>query len=339
MRHFARLSGILLGAAACVVGGSVSAEERAVHLGAGDHALHGVYSAMTERPARPAVLMLAGSGTPDRNGNALPALHTDAFRMMARAFDRANISSLRVDKRGAGESLLAAPPEAELTIDVYADDARNWIRWLAGQSGVSCVVVVGHSEGATIAVMVGEEPGVCGVVLISGPGRPIDEVLLSQLQARGAPPPVLARVQEVLRNIAAGEVVDQPPPALSSLLRPSVQPYLRSEMQLDPVALLRKVAAPALVVQGTTDLQITEADAERLARARPGVELKVIPGMNHVMKSAPADMAANLATYANPQLPLAPGLMDAVVTFVKSPAVAGRSAHVATHEGPRVTEH
>ena len=61
--------------------------------------------------------------------------------------------------------------------------------------------------------------------------------------------------------------------------------------------------------------------------------------MNHVMKSAPADMAANLATYANPQLPLAPGLMDAVVTFVKSPAVAGRSAHVATHEGPRVTEH
>jgi len=38
--------------------------------------------------------------------------------------------------------------------------------------------------------------------------------------------------------------------------------------------------------------------------------------MNHVLKLAPVDRAANIATYADPTRPLAPGVMEAVDAFV-----------------------
>lgn len=70
------------------------------------------------------------------------------------------------------------------------------------------------------------------------------------------------------------------------------------------------------MVQGTTDFQTAVADAQRLGGARPGVRVAILQGMNHVLKSAPAERAANAATYAQPGLPLAPGLVDRIATFV-----------------------
>jgi uncharacterized protein len=46
----------------------------------------------------------------------------------------------------------------------------------------------------------------------------------------------------------------------------------------------------------------------------------IVPGMNHVLKTAPADRAGNLATYADPDRPLAPGVMEAILGFVKASA-------------------
>jgi len=43
----------------------------------------------------------------------------------------------------------------------------------------------------------------------------------------------------------------------------------------------------------------------------------VLDGVNHVLKAAPADRAGNMATYADPSLPLAPGVAEAVADFVK----------------------
>ena len=71
-----------------------------------------------------------------------------------------------------------------------------------------------------------------------------------------------------------------------------------------------------LVVQGTTDLQVSLDDARRLAAAA-SVQPTVIEGMNHVLRVVPAaDRAANAAAYSNPALPLAPGLVDAIGRFL-----------------------
>lgn len=75
---------------------------------------------------------------------------------------------------------------------------------------------------------------------------------------------------------------------------------------------------PVLIVQGTTDLQVTADNATLLASAQPGAKLVMIDGMNHALRKAPADRAANFATYRNPRLPLAKELVPALSAFVSA---------------------
>ncbi|MGQ3031295.1 MAG: alpha/beta hydrolase, partial [Ferrovibrionaceae bacterium] len=87
----------------------------------------------------------------------------------------------------------------------------------------------------------------------------------------------------------------------------------------DPAALLRGWAGPALIVQGERDLQVGPADARALAAADPRARLVLLPGVNHVLKAvATDDAAANLAAYADPDLPLAPGVVAAIAGFVRA---------------------
>ena len=63
---------------------------------------------------------------------------------------------------------------------------------------------------------------------------------------------------------------------------------------------------------------MTLADAHALAMGQPGAKLLFIPDMNHVLKDVQSDdRAANLATYANPDLPIDPKIVDAIADFVK----------------------
>gem|GEM_PF-3981582 len=57
--------------------------------------------------------------------------------------------------------------------------------------------------------------------------------------------------------------------------------------------------------------------ATRLAAAVGGTPV-IIGGMNHELKSAPLDRAANDRASEDPRLPLAPGLLDQLVTFLTS---------------------
>ena len=88
------------------------------------------------------------------------------------------------------------------------------------------------------------------------------------------------------------------------------------ELLRDPAAELSVVTCPVLVVQGTADLQVRVADARMLAAARPGARLLVLPGMNHVFKVPAEGRAANMHSYADPSLPLAPGLVEGIADFV-----------------------
>lgn len=68
---------------------------------------------------------------------------------------------------------------------------------------------------------------------------------------------------------------------------------------------------------GTTDLQVSTDDARSLEASRPDARLVLIEGINHVLKQAPPELAANLAAYADPDLPLAPELAAAIGIFIK----------------------
>jgi hypothetical protein len=103
-----------------------------------------------------------------------------------------------------------------------------------------------------------------------------------------------------------------------------VQDFLIDEFKYDPARLAAAYPGPILVLQGENDLQVSPLDARALAAARPGIRLVELPGVNHMLKVAPADRAGNIATYADPSLPLAPGVAPAIASFVKAPPPTAR---------------
>jgi pimeloyl-ACP methyl ester carboxylesterase len=224
----------------------------------------------------------------------------------------------RFDKRAIGASKVIGLDEKTLRFGTYVGDAVKWTALLATEPRVSRVVLIGHSEGALVATMTAETTPVAGVVTIAGAGEPAAALLRRQFHSGALPEGLVSPADETLDSLVAGTAVADPPPALLALFRPSVQPYLMSWLPLDPAKELARLVVPVLVVQGTTDLQIGEGDAKQLVAALPSAKLVLVPGMNHVLKTAPADRAANVATYHDPSLPLAPGLLDAVAGFVAS---------------------
>jgi hypothetical protein len=159
---------------------------------------------------------------------------------------------------------------------------------------------------------------VCGLILVAGMGRRMGDVLRDQLKANPANAPLLDQAYATIDQIEAGRRVDTSGmhPALLQLFAPQVQDFLVSIFAVDPVDLVRRARVKTLVIQGTTDLQVTVEDARLLNKA-PRTELELIKGMNHVLKEAPEDRAANLSTYANPDLPLHPRLVGKIEDFVK----------------------
>lgn len=92
-----------------------------------------------------------------------------------------------------------------------------------------------------------------------------------------------------------------------------------SVIALDPAVLIAKSTRPTLILQGQRDLQVSVADAERLKQAAPQATIVIVPNTNYVLKQvASDDRNENLATYAAADLPLAPGVSDAIACFVKS---------------------
>jgi uncharacterized protein len=268
----------------------------------------------------PVVLIIPGSGPTDRDGNSPMGIKAAPYRLLAEALAANGVASVRIDKRGMFASGAAAADPNHVTIADYAADAHAWAAEIRRETGAPCVWILGHSEGGLVALAAAQNPtDICGLVLVSAAGRRLSDVLREQLKANPANAPILDQALPAIDALEAGKHVDVTGmnPALLSLFAPQVQDFVIDLMSYDPPKLVAAYKGPVLVVQGTTDLQVSMTDAERLAGARPGVTLVKLDGVNHVLKTAPLDRAGNFATYADPSLPLAPGVAGPIAAFVK----------------------
>ena len=120
----------------------------------------------------------------------------------------------------------------------------------------------------------------------------------------------------ILDELVKGNKVENVPQMLFSLFRPSVQPYMISWFKYNPQVEISKLKKPTLIVQGTTDIQVSVEDSRRLLAAKPDAKLVVIEGMNHIFKNVEADRMKNIQTYNQPDLPVNVELVEAIVRFI-----------------------
>lgn len=261
------------------------------------------------------VIIIPGSGPTDRNGNS-QFTQNNSYKFLAEELAKTGIASLRFDKRGIGKSQTAGISEAELRFDHAIDDVTSWINFIKkNESSVSSIFVLGHSEGSLIGMLASQKADVAGFISIAGPGKPAAKLLKAQLATN--PPIVQQEATKILDSLVEGNTVENIPTYLMQLFRPSLQPYLISWIKYDPAKEIASLKVPSLIVQGTTNIQVKTEDAKLLHQAATNSELKIIEGMNHVLKNSPEDIQQNIATYNQPDLPINEKLVEYISAFIK----------------------
>ena len=263
----------------------------------------------------PVVIIIAGSGPTDMNGNNA-GMTNKSLLYLARELAAEGIASVRYDKRAIGKSAAACTNEEDLRFDHYIDDAAAWADKLAGDSRFTKVIIAGHSEGSLIGMVAAQRSkAVKGYISIAGCGSPAYEILEEQLKSQ--PEWIQEQSASICKELREGRTVEEVPYYLMSLYRNSVQPYLISWFAYNPAEEVAKLDIPVLILQGDMDIQVGVDEAEKLHAAQPHSELYIIKEMNHILKHCNTmQQMAQLATYRNANLPLKAELVRLIVEFI-----------------------
>jgi len=181
----------------------------------------------------PVVLLIAGSGPTDRNGNSSLSGQNNSLKLLAEGLAEKGIATLRYDKRGIGESRFPALKESALTIEDYIQDASKWIYYLKKDPRFYSVIVLGHSEGSLIGATAARQCAADAFISVAGPGKSLQTILLEQLQQNTSKEYYL-QSKCIISELEKGHTVPIPDSSFAILFRPSVQPYLISEFRYDP---------------------------------------------------------------------------------------------------------
>lgn len=261
----------------------------------------------------PVVLIIPGSGPTDRNGNGQGDLNTNTYKLLAYALGKAGIASVRYDKRMIGQSR-GTEKENDLRFEDYSDDAVGFINILTSDDRFSKVILAGHSEGSLVGMIASHDEPIKGFISMEGAGVPGEKILTEQMKSQ--PGYASEGLKKVLDSLRRGKINPKVDLSLYGVLRPSIQMYVMSWCRYDPTVEIRKVKCPILIIQGTTDMQVSVDNAQKLKSAKSSATLVLIRGMSHILKDGPADREQNLATYKDPNLPLNTELVTTIIDFV-----------------------
>lgn len=258
------------------------------------------------------VIIIAGSGIPDRDGN-MPNMATNSYKYLAESLAKNGNAVYAFDKRTIAQIKAGNIKEEDGTFEDFITDVKDIITYFKAKKQYSKIVLAGHSEGSLVG-MIAAKDNADAYISLAGMGRPFDEILVEQI---GKQAPFLK--EETRKNfdmLKKGESFELKTPALSAIFRKSVQPYLISILKYNPVTEIQKLHMPILIINGTKDIQVPDSDAKLLHEANPKSELVIIENMNHILKEIKGDSSENQESYNKPELPIMPELSQKMNSFL-----------------------
>jgi dipeptidyl aminopeptidase/acylaminoacyl peptidase len=264
----------------------------------------------------PAVVLITGSGAQDRDENSPGpgGLKLGIFRTIADSLTRRGVAVLRYDDRGVGGSggNLAEAGLSGLVADVEA--AVSYLRSAPGIDA-SRVGLIGHSEGGIIAPIVASgDREIAAIVSMAGTATPIDAVILEQsielARAAGGDSADVEQAREsTLRLMDAIREGREPE---DTDLAPGTRRWLREHIEHDPIATIKRVTAPVLIVNGGQDIQVFPEHARRLGAAleqadHSDYEVRIFPDLNHLFA---VSRGQGLAEYVDPDAEVDPAFLS-----------------------------
>lgn len=310
-------SAIIIFSASISLNAQDTLEEKQVSLETENGTLYGTLTLPENANQQtPVSLIIAGSGPTDRDGNN-PIMTNNSLQMLAHRLAENGIASLRYDKRGIAESSDAMIQEKELRFEDYIKDAVEWAEKINADFELGPLTIIGHSEGSLLGIKAAQKAEVDKFVSLAGPAESGDKIIRQQLSDQ--PEAIREPSYQILDSLSQEKTIDDVNPMLYSLFRPDIQPYLISWFAYEPQKEISKLDIPVLIVQGTTDFQVSEAQGQMLANSAAEARLLIVEGMNHILKEAPAQKTINAKTYNQPNLPLVDEAVNGIVNFILAP--------------------
>lgn len=273
-----------------------------------------VYLPLKQNKKTNLVLLIAGSGPTDRDGNQ-KGITNNSLKYVSEELAKNDIAVFSYDKRILAQMKAGTVNEATLTFDDFITDATAVLLFFKNQKKYNKIIIAGHSEGSLIG-MIAANGKADAFISLAGAGRTIDTVLVEQIAKQA--PYLKEEVQDNLNILKSGKTFELKNPMLASIFRESVQPYMISWIKYNPQIEIAKLQIPVLIVNGTKDLQVAVHDAELLKKAKPEAELVLIENMNHIFKEIKGDDTENIQSYSNPDAPIAPKLTNPITVFIKA---------------------
>lgn len=246
----------------------------------------------------PVVLMVTGSGQENRDEEVFGH---KPFLVIADYLARHGVASLRYDDRGFGKSTGGDVKHA--TTADFARDAASGIEFLRTLKCFSKVGVLGHSEGGSIAFMLGAKGKVDFVISMAGIGVRGDTALTAQanrlLELSGQP----MRLSTLQYRVNA-------------YMKKS--PWLNFFMDYDPSGDITKTLCPIMVINGERDVQVISSlnliGIKGHLTENPKNFVKEYPALNHLFQHC---TTGNVSEYRMIEETISPEVLEDIARFIK----------------------
>lgn len=247
----------------------------------------------------PVVLMVTGSGPQNRDEELMGH---KPFLVLADRLARHGIASLRYDDRGVGQS---TGDFSSATTAALATDALAGIKYLRGLKKFSCVGILGHSEGGSIAYMLGAGGNADFIVSLAGPACKFDTLMMLQLNG-------LSKVQG-----AKEDVVHSVAETRQLLLSKDNSLWMKSALDMNFSKFLPLIKCPVMALSGSNDLNVpAEFNMQSLKNGLPHNSknvIKIYPGLNHLFQHSPT---GNPLDYVNIEETMAEEVLNDMCTWM-----------------------
>ena len=274
----------------------------------------------------PVLLMVTGSGQQNRDEELF---EHKPFAVIADAFARAGIATLRYDDRGVSGS---SGSLSDCTAEDFKDDALAGVELLRNR--FDKVGVVGHSEGGTIAMMLAAENKVDFIISLAGMVVSGAETLVGQNRIALAESgfdqkdvdtycKVIGEAFEVtvkggsMPKIENYDLPDALKQNYLSVVNQIHMPYMMHFLSLDMRPLLDEINCPVLALNGTKDVQVQyqiNLDALRFGLpANNASRIEAVEGVNHLFQHC---NTGAVSEYREIEETISPDVLDEMIQWI-----------------------
>jgi hypothetical protein len=246
--------------------------------------------------AKCVLLMVTGSGAQNRDEEVF---EHKPFAVIADRLARAGIATLRYDDRATGKSI--GGMDANATTKDFAEDAAAGIEWLRTSKRFKKVGILGHSEGGSIAFMLGAQKRVDFIVSLAGPAVKGDSILLAQNKLLGG---------ETAKDLTIDQLRETPAIKQSS--------WIQWFIDYDPQGDIAKTKCPVMALNGSKDCQVdAHQNLNALRRTLPKNKqnlIKQYDGLNHLFQHCQTGLPTEYGTIEET---FSEEVINDIITWVK----------------------